>query len=574
MKAYLQAIGAISSALTIAIVLMQQTTHTDNLYVLDDHSFNANQGKPRSKTAKGSNSMYPRAHLASAVGQTFPTFTQQFRIFTDQESWQGSWKDTSLMMSQTLTKFDNREGPSYAQLSFEHGIQKSWFNLTIGDGKYFDSARLELSINLKMSKYDEVNSKFMINCNQWDEYFASGKLTENYYSNEPVNYFDMSFELKFTSKSTGMPLNLDRYDIKDAKIDFSVRSAQLGIKTTGTMEQQVKTVTSAWIGFLLLLGFAALIFITLSAHILLGNQFMANMGCEANVFILLFMYSMFYASLQLIQANPDHYYFMIAFSIISFLQSFMYQIEAINFFAIEMQINQRRPGDWRAISGVIMFILAALGIFVLAIFTRMFIVWKYHWVILLAFFVYPIVQICITLAKANNSKVFNFRYQIVSWSIPLVYLYFFRGGSNEYINLKPHPMVMAYAGGIVAFSALFMFIQSVCGVYFFIPGIMLPSSKDLIVSASAVPAEMLNDVCSICCGTLKYDPLQDDVELASQGGGQEQTSRDDSEPLRAKVTQVMRLKCNHYFHECCLKEWFKNKQTCPMCNSPVVYYDF
>ena len=32
-----------------------------------------------------------------------------------------------------------------------------------------------------------------------------------------------------------------------------------------------------------------------------------------------------------------------------------------------------------------------------------------------------------------------------------------------------------------------------------------------------------------------------------------------------------RLKCNHLYHESCIKNWvvYKNKQTCPMCNNHI-----
>ena len=164
----------------------------------------------------------------------------------------------------------------------------------------------------------------------------------------------------------------------------------------------------------------------------------------------------------------------------------------------------------------------------------------------------------------------------MSWCIPLAYLYFMRGSGNTYANLKPHPMIMIYALSSIAFGTIFMLIQGIFGLYFFIPSSLLPNSKSLVVPASKVPRDNLNEDCSICCGTLKYDPMED-AELASQRGeGQDRDleSSADSQPLRTKVTQVMKLSCNHYFHEGCLKEWFKSRQVCPMCKLDVDYYDF
>lgn len=36
--------------------------------------------------------------------------------------------------------------------------------------------------------------------------------------------------------------------------------------------------------------------------------------------------------------------------------------------------------------------------------------------------------------------------------------------------------------------------------------------------------------------------------------------------------KYMILECLHRFHECCVKEWFKQKNTCPICKA-LVYQD-
>ena len=578
MKACLKLAIAVWAVVSAIIPFWHTISDHASLFILDHHDTGDRTGKGDTHIDHHGISAYASSHMQNAYANEFATFTTRYRIFSDGVSLIGSWKDKGLKVSEIMSKFDSLKGPSLATLSFENGISKTWFNLSIGDGMYLDSSRLNLSINLKMSKFDRLNSSFKIDCSQWDEYFASGVLEENFYTTEPKSYFDMSFEMKILSILTGKPLDLDNYDLNDIRVDYSIKSNNLDIDIVGTMHNAIISTSSNWRGFLISLGFITLIFLSICYLFSIQESTTANLGFEAIALQMLFFYHCFYLLSQLIRVSKDHYFFMICLTVIAFFQSFTYQICAINYAANEMRyLNVRRNNRQRRETYALFWVIGSLMFFILmASTTRKIMVWKYHWVFMLGFFIYPIVQIIVTLVKANNSEVFDIRYQVMSWCIPLAYLYFMRGSGNTYANLKPHPMIMIYALSSIAFGTIFMLIQGIFGLYFFIPSSLLPNSKSLVVPASKVPRDNLNEDCSICCGTLKYDPMED-AELASQRGeGQDRDleSSADSQPLRTKVTQVMKLSCNHYFHEGCLKEWFKSRQVCPMCKLDVDYYDF
>jgi hypothetical protein len=63
-------------------------------------------------------------------------------------------------------------------------------------------------------------------------------------------------------------------------------------------------------------------------------------------------------------------------------------------------------------------------------------------------------------------------------------------------------------------------------------------------------------ICSICTEKVGSTPII----------GQQPSSEQEQE---AMYQQVMKTPCLHFYHESCLKEWFKKKFECPNCRQPV-----
>lgn len=580
MKVILGATVMTLSAITSLIFSLRGAANAGReTFIYDDHLRSASHIKNiKSSTYEtGRHLSSTSSHMGSAYANTFATFTTEYKLISDGTTWAGRWKDTSLMMSNLLTRLDTREGPSSAKFSFVRGINKSWFNLTLGDGTFFDSNSLLLAINLKMSTFDPITSTFSIDCSQWEEHFASGLLIENYFNLEPLNYFDMSFRLKATSKKTGQPISLDTTDLDDVTFEFSIRSSGLGIKMEGNLEHSIPTVTSNWVGFFILLIFYFLFFFDLIAvtSLVNNNQFVGNIGFEVFSIQLLYFYHLFCISMHLIRINPDHTLFLIFFGIVTFFMCFMFQIVAISCLTVDGQLRRGRPHQGAAdVYRCLFFFFVLVIIIILAFLTRTLMMWKYHKYFLLGFFIYPIIQIPCTLVRASGRNIFDVRYQLICYMIPLVYLFFFRASINPFINLKPWGLILPIAGGSCLFGAGFMALQNCFGVYFFVPSFLKQTQQSYLISVSKVPKEVLKDVCSICYGVLKYDPVEGaDVEMGSQEGDSDRSSVE-GQSLRTKVKELMKLNCNHYFHPGCLTAWFATKQACPLCNAQVEYYDY
>jgi len=85
---------------------------------------------------------------------TFATFTEHFPVL-DNRSFllRGPWSETKNRM-ELLANFSNRKGETEGSFEFIPGIRKTLLHLTIFDEVYYDSNSVDLTINLKMSKFD------------------------------------------------------------------------------------------------------------------------------------------------------------------------------------------------------------------------------------------------------------------------------------------------------------------------------------------------------------------------------------------------------------------------------------
>jgi hypothetical protein len=67
--------------------------------------------------------------------------------------------------------------------------------------------------------------------------------------------------------------------------------------------------------------------------------------------------------------------------------------------------------------------------------------------------------------------------------------------------------------------------------------------------------QISSTVCSICTERVSRTPLN-----GNGAGTQQPLMQQDFE-----LTQIMKTPCLHYYHDSCLKEWFKKKLECPNC---------
>ena len=532
------------------------------------------------------------------------------RIFVDGVSLTGSWKRNNLQLSDIMSKFDNKEGMSFANLSFDEENGTSWFNLSIVDDIYLDSIRLNLSMNLKMSKFNRENSSFKIEYAKWNENSGNYTISENYNSIDPISNFDISFEMNILSISTEGPLDLEKYYLNDIRIDYSIKSNNLDIDIKASMHNAIITTSSSWRGIVINLGFFTLLIISWYSLSCSQEPIAINLGYEVIFIEIMFIYHCFFIFAHTIAVAKDHYFFMICLTVIAFFQCSIYQLKAMKRIEIEMRSLDVTGINWtrQEVYAMTWVIGSFVGVFLMAYYTSKIMVWRYHWAFMLAFFIYPAIQSIVTLVKANRRDDINTCDLLVNWCVPLAYLYFIRGSGNSYSSLKPHPVIMIYVLVVITLCCMIVLIYCICigcilPVFLsqFIaidtePSVSIVISfnqphyhpqpfdqtqydqprprhrrspsldiSKLLVAADRVPADKLRDNCSICFTTLKYDPNDDDVCQMSGIDG----SNSSLQSLRSKVSHVMQLECKHYFHVTCLKQWLESKRSCPLCKNRV-----
>ncbi|KAG6404028.1 hypothetical protein SASPL_136264 [Salvia splendens] len=54
------------------------------------------------------------------------------------------------------------------------------------------------------------------------------------------------------------------------------------------------------------------------------------------------------------------------------------------------------------------------------------------------------------------------------------------------------------------------------------------------------------------------------------GNTSERRRRMIAEHIRTQIRKIVRLDCGHYYHQRCITHWLNVKNTCPLCQAPVV----
>jgi Ring finger domain len=183
-------------------------------------------------------------------------------------------------------------------------------------------------------------------------------------------------------------------------------------------------------------------------------------------------------------------------------------------------------------------------------------------------FSFPLLQVILTYRRFINKKVFCPPFHLIIWWTPLYSLVLWKGIPNDLVNMSPNKSLALYAISCLAFSTIFMFLQSKFGLFFYLPSDWIPGNANMKRKVSKVPKEKLEEICSICYSALKYDigAPDDHVELLEAGV-------EDSQ-LLPHAEEIFVTPCDHYFHVNCLLTWLTTKkQTCPLCNRPVNYIE-
>ena len=187
-------------------------------------------------------------------------------------------------------------------------------------------------------------------------------------------------------------------------------------------------------------------------------------------------------------------------------------------------------------------------------------------------FSFPLLQVILTCWRAVDEDVFHFSYQICCWSCNLYPLILFKSSLFGTINISPNNTLVVYAVSTAVFAAVFMWLQSVYGVFFFMfwwPKYRRFINIKMVFGLREVPTDHLNDDCPICLTALSRDPNRNaDRELELQQPPQDSLLLS-SQPLLNNL-QIVITPCGHYFHLECMKRHQDGRpKSCPNCREPL-----
>ena len=484
----------------------------------------------------------------------------------------GDWKASQ----PPLDKWSKSEGRIVGTFEFSDSYDATLLHLTIFDEVYYDSNSVDLTINLKMSKFDEATSTFTLRCSEGDEYFAWAEFTMKALQKKEQNYFDFDMKLVFRDTNTKAPFNMRQIspDRKSLLVEFYFKSQSLGFTLSGVMTTADPHRTNTWLYWSVLLLTFIILLLSFSGVPSISEDFIPNVGPEVVSLISLYNFHLFVAYLQLSKVNQHYVFFSYMMSFLSLGQSFAMLMISIYFLARSDMYhrnmfanNQEMIRQQERYVGL--FVLSYLAIlFVLALYSPSVIFKSFYKYILYLVFSFPLLQVILTYRRFVNRKVFSPHFHLVTWWTPLYPLMLWKGIPNELVNMSPDKSLAIYAGCCLVFGTLFMFLQSKFGLYFYMPSDWIPGNFNLKRKVSRVPKEKLEEVCSICYSKLKYDVSapNDMVELLEE-------SLEDSQIL-PHAEEIFVTPCDHYFHVNCLLTWLTTKkQTCPLCNRPVHYIE-
>lgn len=560
------------------------------------------------------------AHEQSSYSSVFESFTDYISLFASTtQTWNGGWADKILDSPKYFLNFEHRTGLAKGAFNYMAEIRKTWFMLEVLDDKYLDTPRYTISVNLKMSRFDRNSSTFTILANSGDEYFAFVQSQETAINQKTHLYFDLNFSLQIMNISSGQPLDLySTYDPAYVQILYRIASVNLGVDISGALGAARPLQTSYWNTFLIFLISLMFLFTTMCT---LNNgqmNFVLNVGFELMLCFTLFYYHLTCILFELAKFSTPYkvgFYFA---GIFLALATFLLMVDSLHYLTVFGNIN-RGHEVWICIT-MTGFLFGLIWVAIATPTTIFNPRYKYY---LAGFFIFPLLQILITIKRAVNRLLFLARYQGILWFNLAFGACMVRGFDVSVINFKPWTPLIWISFGSVILGAFFMFLQDKHGLLFFLPKSCIPGYIDMRVPIGKVPNEKLLDECPICYFPLGQDPeamgesmieLQQRVQQAQQNQANQpndpnqpnqpdqpnqpqevprppvhnqnerqpeplanaipaQNIRTDAEPMLKRPDYLMKTPCNHYFHVICLSEWLRTKQACPMCSRVIQYFE-
>jgi hypothetical protein len=247
---------------------------------------------------------------------------------------QGQWTEQN-ERTKLLADFANRRGRIEGVFEYIPGIRKTLLHLTIFDEVYYDSNSVDLTINLKMSKFDEATSTFTLRCSEGDEYFAWAKYTMKSLERQEQNYFDFDMRLAFLNNKSKAPFNMRQIDadLKSLLVEFNFKSQSLGFSLSGDMTTADPHQTKPWL-FWGVLFLTFLVFLaSFSCVPAIPDDFIPNVGPETLALISLYNFHLFVAYLQLSRVNQYYVLFSYMMSFLSLGKSFSTMMTGMYFLA-------------------------------------------------------------------------------------------------------------------------------------------------------------------------------------------------------------------------------------------------
>ncbi len=383
-------------------------------------------------------------------------------------------------------------------------------------------------------------------------------------------------KIAFKDIRTKSPFNMRQTnpDIESLLVEFQLKSESLKFSLAGELRPRSLHQTDKLLYCTVILVAFVIFVVSFSTVQFIPEDLIPNFGPEVPALVSLYNFHLFVAYLQLTRVNTYYTFFSFAMAFISICQSFTMMSIGIYFLARDDMYRRNQQANNRELLAerdryvgyvIIGYLLSLIA---LVIYSPTLIFKSYYNIFLYLVFSFPLLQVFITYKRFINKKVFSYPFQMVLWWIPLFPLMLWKAVPNDLVNMSPDRPLVIFALSTVVFSALFMFLQSKFGLYFYLPTDWIPGYINMKRKVDKIPKEKLEEICSICYSALKYEIGAADGELELVEAGLEESA------MLPLAEEIFVTPCDHYFHVNCLMQWLTTKkQTCPLCNRAVHFIE-
>ncbi len=311
-----------------------------------------------------------------------------------------------------------------------------------------------------MSKFDEATSTFTLACSEDQHCAAFKRFTSEGREDTAVKYFDVNVQMGVRDNNISLLLSSTRLR--------SHMECHLDLDSSYPLPS---TSMSPWTLVIAVLLVVALV---LSAECSQINKvFFANVGYEVMSILILYQVHVMASFIVIYSGYPNDRKFNTLFALVYFSTSMFFIKLTLDYMRFGDEVVSADGGAVRASClsrylrccnkyGV-SFCILAMGAVSLKL-----MYWKsiYSYFLYLVFS-FPLLQVFITCYRARDEDVFRFSYQICCWSCCLYPLVLFKSSLFSTVNVSPDDLLVVYALLVALFGVVFMWLQSVYGVYFF-----------------------------------------------------------------------------------------------------------